>query len=579
MIPIRSRTKFRIRTILTLGLVLVIGLRVGAVAMAILNIRQLAANNDRVAESVELLTGLNDLSSNPKVAELARTQRDQLTRQTAETAAVLRQALQTLFATTVLVFLLVFGIYAFLLQLIADQERSERELHEQAQRWRATLSEEHRESLGREQANTRRLQELAHELRANDHSKDQFLAMLAHELRNPLAAISNAISVGRDDSTRENSLWSIDVIDRQVHRLTRLIDDLLDVSRITQGKIRLRRETVDLAAIATGAIEAVRPVLEQRQHTLETLIPSTTCWVDGDATRLEQIFTNLLTNAAKYTKSGGQIRLTIARDGNDIMVRVKDSGIGISPDLLPRIFDLFTQGDRSLARAEGGLGIGLTLVKSLTELHGGSISVASDGLDAGSEFSVRLPAIQKPRHQPVNGRPGDRAEGPHRPVRVLVVDDNVDLANGLSRVIRQQGHVVSSTHDGPAAIELAHAFHPEAVLLDIGLPGMDGFEVVSQLRTQLHSGPLIVVAISGYGQDEDRRRSHEAGFDYHLVKPIDLDALRQIINRISRSSPPPRGNAASVQPEMINGLSERSAVIRSHDKPDPRSINPVHSPS
>jgi signal transduction histidine kinase/FixJ family two-component response regulator len=641
MNPERSRMKFRIRTILSLGFVFVIGLRAGTVAFGIMGARQLAANNERVSESVELLARFNDLSSNLKVAdsahrgyvltghhdflapfhaaaaetnialsrleqlatsrimspagidslkkfvcenidemkrtvtareskgqeaaaaivnngrvravtnaitpligELEKTVRDQLARRTVDSAATIRQALGALLATTVLVLLFAVGMYWFLLQVVDDHEKSTLTHQMRAEA-------EHRESLRREQENTQRLQELAQELRANDHSKDEFLAMLAHELRNPLAAISNAITVGRHQSAPQNSLWGIDVIDRQTHRLTRLIDDLLDISRITKGKIRLRRESVDLASIATDAAEAVRPLFEQRHHTLETVIPPTKLWVDGDATRLEQIFSNLLTNAAKYTKSGGQIRLTIALDGTDIVIRIRDSGIGISPDLLPRIFDLFTQGDRSLARAEGGLGIGLTLVRSLTELHGGSVSVVSDGLDAGTEFLVRLPALLKPALEPANDHAGDRAEHAHRPVRILVVDDNVDLANGLSRLISQFGHVVKTTFDGPAAIEAACTFRPEVVLLDIGLPAMDGYEVAACLRALNAIDSLVLVAISGYGQDEDRRRSLEAGFDFHLVKPIDLDALRQIINQISRSERPSRGKAACATPQIL----------------------------
>ncbi len=210
------------------------------------------------------------------------------------------------------------------------------------------------------------------------------------------------------------------------------------------------------------------------------------------------------------------------REGTEIVARVKDSGIGISADLLPRIFDLFTQEDRSLARSEGGLGIGLTLVKTLTELHGGSVHVASDGLDKGSEFTIRLPAIVKPSRQAVNGQSDNRDESPDRPIRILVVDDNVDLTLGLCKLISHLGHVVETANDGPAAIEMARAFHPEAVLLDIGLPGMDGYEVASRLRSQEGMSSLILVAISGYGQEEDQRRSLEAGFDFHLVKPIDL---------------------------------------------------------
>ena len=456
----RTRMDFRIRTILKLGLVLVIGLSVGNVAFVIFKTREAAA----------------------------------------------------IMAMTVLALLVVIGVYLYLVRLVDDQERVYRELRE------------------------------------NDHSKDRFLAMLAHELRNPLAAISNAVNVARHDDLRGNSRWSIDVIDRQIHRLTRLIDDLLDISRISQGKIRLHRESVDLASIAISAVDDVGALFEQRNHTLETSIPPTTFWVDGDSTRLEQIFTNLLTNAAKYTRSGGRIRLTIAHEGMEIVARVKDSGIGISPDLLPRIFDLFTQEDRSLARSEGGLGIGLTLVKTLTELHGGSVHVASDGLDKGSEFTVRLPAIVKPTRETANGTSDDRDESADRPVRILVVDDNVDLAHGLCKSINHLGHVVETANDGPAAIEMARAFHPEAVLLDIGLPGMDGYEVASRLRSQEGMSSLVLVAISGYGQEEDRRRSLEAGFEFHLVKPIDLGALGQILVRISRCPLRVRGRRTYVQP-------------------------------
>jgi PAS domain S-box-containing protein len=395
---------------------------------------------------------------------------------------------------------------------------------------------------------------LYQELRENDHSKDRFLATLAHELRNPLAAISSAISLGRHGSPQDGSLWSINVIDRQTHRLTFLIDDLLDVSRITQGKLRLRRETVDLGAIMANAVEAVRPTFDQRRHTIETVVPLKKLWVYGDATRLEQIFTNLLTNAAKYTQTGGQVCLTCARDGHEIITRVKDTGIGIAPDLLPRIFDLFTQGDRSIARAEGGLGIGLTLVKTLTELHGGSVSVASDGLDTGSEFTVRLPAIFKPLYESSKPQPRDPHDHPQRPVRILVVDDNVDLAHGLASLIHRLGHIVKATVDGPAALESARLFRPEVVLLDIGLPGMDGYEVAARLRAE-ETDALVLVAISGYGQDEDRRRSREVGFDFHLVKPIDVDALRQIVNRVSRSTPPA---------PALRSDPERASISRAH---------------
>jgi PAS domain S-box-containing protein len=369
-----------------------------------------------------------------------------------------------------------------------------------------------------EQELRRRLTELAE----TDRRKDEFLAMLAHELRNPLAAISNAVQLTGRFGDPEQSEWSVKVINRQVKHLARLIDDLLDVSRITRGKIQLRKETVDAAAIFRNVVDSVRPLMAERQHVLTLSITPGYLWLEADPTRLEQILSNLLNNAAKYTENGGHIRLSAERDGNDIVVKVRDTGIGIAPEKLPQMFELFAQGDRSLARLEGGLGIGLTLARSLTEMHGGSLSAKSDGPGTGTEFTVRLPASNSPgvgADQEV--LPGPRGIG----TRVMVVDDNVELALGLARLLKLLGHDVRMAHDGPTALEAARAFQPEVVLLDIGLPGLDGYQVAAQLRKEGCGSTTRIIAITGYGHEEDRRRSREAGFDHHLVKPIDFKSL------------------------------------------------------
>ena len=382
---------------------------------------------------------------------------------------------------------------------VGDRRRLERELHARAER-----------------------------LAENDRRKDEFLAMLAHELRNPLASINNAAQLFGKLETEEDLEWAKDVVQRQVRHLARLIDDLLDVSRISRGKISLRKEPLSLSPIVSSAVEAVRPLLEERKHELSVSLTNGGLRLDADPLRFEQILVNLLTNAAKYTDAGGRISLSAHHEGSDIVITVRDTGMGITPELLPRVFDLFAQGDRTMARSEGGLGIGLTLVQKLAEMHGGTVTAASDGLDRGSEFTVRLPALVEPAAQ----KTSPRAALPRvalQSSRVLVVDDNIDTATALARLLRLLGHDVLSAHDGPTALEAARTHRPEIVLLDIGLPGMDGYEVVRRLRTEECCQHSLIIAASGYGQDEDRRRSREAGFDHHLVKPVDFDDLINLL--------------------------------------------------
>ncbi len=374
-----------------------------------------------------------------------------------------------------------------------------------------------------------KLRDQAEQLRQADRRKDEFLAMLAHELRNPLAPIRNAAQVIRLLGTTEpNVQRSTELIERQVQHMTRLVDDLLDVSRITSGKIKLQKEPVELAAVVARAVETVRPLIEARRHQLAVALPPEAVRLEADPTRLAQVVANLLTNAAKYTDEAGGIWLTAEREGETVVVCVRDSGVGIPGEMLPKVFDLFTQVDGSLARSEGGLGIGLTLVKSLTELHGGTVAAKSEGPGRGSEFVVRLPVLQTP-HAPNVGKAQRTAAGHSPPRRILVVDDNVDAAESLALLLRVGQHDVRTAHDGLTALQVAETFRPEVVLLDIGLPRMDGFEVARRLHEQPGMANALLVALTGYGQEEDRRRSHEAGFDRHLVKPADPAALQAIL--------------------------------------------------
>jgi PAS domain S-box-containing protein len=366
------------------------------------------------------------------------------------------------------------------------------------------------------------------ELEAADVHKNEFLAMLAHELRNPLAAIRNAVTLAARSGTREDLEWSRDVTARQVKNFAHLIDDLLDASRISQGKIQLHKEVIEAVPVLRHAVEAVRPLIEERKHELLLSFTSTDLRIEADTTRLEQMLVNLLTNAAKYTPPGGRIQLIAGIEGGEFVCRVRDNGLGISPELLPRMFELFAQADRSLARSEGGLGIGLTLVRSLAELHGGTITAASDGPDKGSEFILRLPAVVSlvaPESRPPDGS----EKVPTRSLRILVVDDNEDSANGMAMLLRLTGHTAQVAFSGSDALALGREHGPEVVILDIGLPGMDGYEVAARLRREDCCKEAVIIALSGYGEEQARSRSSETGFDHHLVKPVNFDTLLKVL--------------------------------------------------
>ncbi|QEH38408.1 Aerobic respiration control sensor protein ArcB [Aquisphaera giovannonii] len=374
----------------------------------------------------------------------------------------------------------------------------------------------------------RSLRHRARELAEADHRKNEFLAMLAHELRNPLSAIHSAVQVARDPrATVEMLPQSLGVIERQAKNLARLIDDLLDVARITQGKVVLKREPVDLVAVIGRAAQAVRPLIEQKRHRFTFHHDFGPMPVDADPTRLEQVVGNLLTNAAKYTEPGGSVSVSAGREGAEAVVRVKDDGVGIPPDMLPKVFELFTQVDPTLARSEGGLGIGLSLVKQLVEMHGGTVSAASEP-GRGSEFTVRLPLLESatPAQEPAPG-----AAAPGRNGRLLVVDDNVDTARLTGRLLELMGFDVLLCHDGRRALEVARQYRPEAILLDIGLPGMNGFEVARQIREDPCCRDSLIVGVSGYGDARSREQALEAGFDHHLVKPVDISAVAELVSR------------------------------------------------
>ncbi len=370
---------------------------------------------------------------------------------------------------------------------------------------------------------------LYQELREDDRRKDEFLAMLAHELRNPLAAIDGAVQVAEGADADEQLAWAREVIGRQTKQLSRLIDDLLDISRITQGKIQLRREPLDLAAAVARAVESVRPQVDARRHMLEVDVGPGPLPVEADPSRIEQVLGNLLTNAAKYTPDGGRIRLSARREGGEVVVEVEDSGVGIAPEMLPRIFDAFTQVEQTIDRSQGGLGIGLTLVRRLVELHGGSVSARSEGPGRGSTFTVRLPAADCDiPARPGAAGPASRDGSRPRP-RVLVVDDSADTARAMARLLGVEGYDVRVAHDGRAALDAAREHRPDVILLDIGLPGMNGYEVARAVRRDPDLAGVTLIAISGYGQDHDRRRSLDSGFDHHLVKPVDYGVLYELL--------------------------------------------------
>ncbi|WP_442497158.1 PAS domain S-box protein [Methylobacter sp. sgz302048] len=365
-------------------------------------------------------------------------------------------------------------------------------------------------------------------LRLADRRKDEFLAMLAHELRNPLAPIRNAVQLLKMlEPTDPKLAWSRNVIDRQVTHMARLLDDLLDVARIMQGKIRLNMERFELTEILNNAIETSRPLIESRGQELIISQTTTPPWIEGDRIRLAQVLSNLLNNAAKYTSEGGKITLSVMREDSSAVIEVRDTGIGISPDILPQIFDLFTQADHSLAHAQGGLGIGLTLVRELIEIHGGTVTASSAGIGQGSTFTVRLPALPAPSSAIESVQA--KSVLPMPKFRILVVDDYADAAESLTMLLQAEGHAVETADCGLKALERAQAFRPQVVLLDIGLPDLDGYEVARRLRALPETHDAVLVALTGYGQTEDRERSRSAGFNHHLLKPVNFEKLSALL--------------------------------------------------
>ncbi|WP_313703229.1 ATP-binding protein [Massilia sp.] len=372
------------------------------------------------------------------------------------------------------------------------------------------------------------------ELRAANRQKDQFLAMLAHELRNPLAPITTAahlLKLGQLDAKAVRN--ASEIIARQAEHMTDLVNDLLDVSRVTRGLVTLEKEELDVNAVVAGAVEQVRPLIESKRHALTMELSGEPVHVLGDRTRLVQVLSNILNNAAKYTPPGGRIALSVAAHGDRVTVTVADNGIGIEPDVLPYIFELFTQAERTPDRSQGGLGIGLALVKSLVTLHGGTVDArAAPG--RGSEFEICLPRLDALSGEAA-AQDAEAAEAGQQPLRVLVVDDNQDAAQMLATVLEVQGHAVAVEYDGHGALQRARRERPEVMLLDIGLPDTDGYALARQLRALPELDGTVLVALTGYGQPEDRRQAQEAGFDHHLVKPADLGQVSEILASVQQA--------------------------------------------
>jgi CheY-like chemotaxis protein len=365
--------------------------------------------------------------------------------------------------------------------------------------------------------------------KAADRRKDEFLATLAHELRNPLAPIGNALEIIKQaENDRDAVRLARDTMERQFAQMVRLVDDLLDVGRITRDKLELRRQTVEMASVIHQAVETSRLLAEQNGHEMQVVLPPTSLQVHADPVRLAQVFSNLLNNACKFTEPGGTISITAERRDGEALVLIKDTGIGIAPDMLGSIFEMFEQADKSLEKTRGGLGIGLTLVKRLVELHGGSIEAKSEGLGRGSEFVVRLPALVNGDNRPAAPplRFGTKTATPRR---ILITDDNRDAADSLGMLLKLSGHEVEMAYDGPEALRKAETFKPNVALLDIGLPEMNGCDVCRAIRQQPWGRGVRLIALTGWGQDSDRRITREAGFDHHLVKPVDLEALHDVL--------------------------------------------------
>ena len=378
---------------------------------------------------------------------------------------------------------------------------------------------------------TNALQASEAELRDADRRKDEFLATLAHELRNPLAPLRNALHVMRlKGALTPESKWGYELIDRQVQAMSRLIDDLMDVSRINQGKIELRRERVDVAGILRDAVESTLPLIDECDHRLELDLPQETLYLDADSTRLTQAFMNLLNNAAKYMDRGGRIDVSIRKEQTQVVLRVRDSGIGLPADRLTSVFEMFSQVETALSRSRGGLGIGLSLTQRLVHMHGGTVEARSEGLGRGSEFEVRLPLASAASGEPDVAAVGD----PHAHVeggglRILIADDNEDAAATMAVLLEVMGHTVHHVNDGEAAVQAARDFAPQVVLLDIGMPKINGYEACRQIRVLPGGAAMTVIAVTGWGQPEDKRSSQDAGFDQHLVKPVDPQALADLL--------------------------------------------------
>lgn len=375
------------------------------------------------------------------------------------------------------------------------------------------------------------VQHLLQQLETNIHQRDEFLAMLGHELRNPLAAISNAVTLLKHVHSEQYSLLATtqQILERQTQHLTHLLDDLLEVCRVTRGKIQLRRQNLDLSTVVADAVDSVGALIHQHGHRLEVTLPPEPLQLYADPVRLKQILINLLSNAAKYTEPGGYIHLSATLSGDHIDIRVRDTGVGMTADMIEQIFDLFVQDERTLARSEGGLGVGLTIAKRLVELHGGSISAASPGLGQGSEFTVRLPIQQQSDLiMPENNHMLTPAD--ERPTRILIVDDNHDVVRGLKILLETLGYQVHSAYDGAQGLEMARHCHPDIILLDIGLPNIDGYEVARRLRADMAFANTRLIAITGYGGEDNRQQALAAGFDHHLTKPVALETLQNLLN-------------------------------------------------
>ncbi|HEY8360984.1 MAG TPA: ATP-binding protein, partial [Ramlibacter sp.] len=368
-----------------------------------------------------------------------------------------------------------------------------------------------------------------------DRRKNEFLATLAHELRNPLAPLRNGVELLRRQGTAQPQRTPevLSMMERQLAHMVRLVDDLMDIARVSRGKVELRQERVALATVVQSALETCRPLLERARHQLTVDLPSQPVWLDGDPTRLAQVLANVMNNAAKYTPTGGRIAVRGKAVGATVVIEVEDNGEGIAPELSAQVFDLFVQGPQTIAAAQGGLGIGLSLVRKLVELHGGLVELHSAGVGRGTTVRITLPAAAHDDARPAAADDSDAGRAEQR-LRVLVVDDNVDAADSLGMLLTGGGHAVCVVHGGRAALDAAAAFRPELVFLDIGLPDLSGYEVATALRRNHPDAGLRIVALTGWGNEEAREKSAESGFDLHLTKPVQMDVLRRLLTHLSR---------------------------------------------